>query len=443
AEIHCLGEELSKVYSIDLYDTTTDKDIRISNELKAKGLVWPDLSYIEEVDKAEERESPRKEAMANAVWSDVTLMQVIDAGHFWGHVGGEAVKKNISEIQDCLKSQELVPLPDMPHTGSLVCTQEIVSGHKMMYRARVLDVSSSGGTSKAKVFAIDFGFVAIVPGDMVYAVPTSLNRYPAQVSLCCLSGVQPLPKHAAILEYTAGALRNLCEVNEDFISYIATSGGIEALLKYGCDEDILMLTVGAIQSTMVNSLMNRSRVAEAQGLAILIHVYINTKKEELRHRTLRALKNFIGKQNGEVVRSKNTLDLKSVMDESPSTQKRFSMSIANDDGYSHRAPTRTHRRRERRKDLADPKPTHMSLSLDCLEKATSDISDAESASDDSDDRYAGRWTSETDGDTDGEMLIKDGRTAKIPNYTARDLLRLGLDEMVERFKPPIKHDMYK
>lgn len=59
AEIHCLKEELDKIYNIDLYDTTTEKDIHIRNELITRGMAWPDLSST--VQHGEERNSPQKE----------------------------------------------------------------------------------------------------------------------------------------------------------------------------------------------------------------------------------------------------------------------------------------------------------------------------------------------------------------------------------------------
>lgn len=37
--------EVNKIYSIDLYDTTTDyQDIRISDELVNSQLMWPDMT---------------------------------------------------------------------------------------------------------------------------------------------------------------------------------------------------------------------------------------------------------------------------------------------------------------------------------------------------------------------------------------------------------------
>lgn len=63
--------------------------------------------------------------------------------------------------------------------------------------------------------------------------------------------------------------------------------------------------------------------------------------------------------------------------------------------------------------MIDAKPTHISLSMDCIKKASSELSETDSSSDDD---YAGRWTSETDGDTDGESLIKDPSTYT-PSYS--------------------------
>jgi hypothetical protein len=69
--------------------------------------------------------------------------------------------------------------------------------------------------------------------------------------------------------------------------------------------------------------------------------------------------------------------------------------------------------------MVDAKPTHISLSMDCIKKNTtsSELSETDSSSDD---EYAGRWTSETDGDTDGETLIKDASTLT-PNYSTAEV----------------------
>ena len=36
--------EVRRMYGIDLYDTTTDRDVKISDELIKSNLVWPDVS---------------------------------------------------------------------------------------------------------------------------------------------------------------------------------------------------------------------------------------------------------------------------------------------------------------------------------------------------------------------------------------------------------------
>lgn len=100
--------------------------------------------------------------------------------------------------------QDLSLQSEVPQPGSLVCTLQKNHENKIAYRGRVLDVSTTQGTTRAKVFAIDFGFTAIVPGDAIYSVPASLVEYPPQVSLCCLAGVQAPPENASVLEYAVG-----------------------------------------------------------------------------------------------------------------------------------------------------------------------------------------------------------------------------------------------
>ncbi|XP_031548893.1 uncharacterized protein LOC116286503 isoform X2 [Actinia tenebrosa] len=457
AEIDCLREELNKIYNIDLYDTITEKDIHISNELITRGMAWPDLNSTS-ILPSEERNSPQKETKG-IVWSDIRLSQVIDAGHFWAHIGGDSIGKSITAIDTFLRSQELAPYPDMPQPGDMVCVLETMASQKTTYRARVLDVSSSDEGLKAKVFAVDFGFTNVVPGMSLFILPRDPDSLPPQVSLCTLSGVQAKPKHAAILEYAAGALRNLSESNEDYISYIFMSSGIEALLKlcsipnkkiliqvlgalmnisldfryrarigylggvkilmdiclqYEEEDDVLLLALGTLQNIMVATVINRSRTADCHGLTIFVHLYLKTTNEEVKNRALRALKNLVGGSSSDSPERKNVLDLTAVMDECPTTQKRFSLSVTGDsEEHCKLSPRRLRTRKKRNRGMIEAKPTHISLSMDCIKKASSELSETDTSSDDD---YAGRWTSETDGDTDGESLIKDLSTYT-PSYS--------------------------
>lgn len=69
----------------------------------------------------------------------------------------------------------------MPNPGDMVCVLETMAGQKTTYRARILDVSSSDQGLKAKVFAIDFGFTAVVPGGSLFILPRDPDNIPPQV----------------------------------------------------------------------------------------------------------------------------------------------------------------------------------------------------------------------------------------------------------------------
>ncbi|XP_048590689.1 uncharacterized protein LOC5514712 [Nematostella vectensis] len=226
-----LSELFNKFNSVDLYDTSMPgKNVIIAKELVEKGLVWPDLSR--EDPPCERSRGKNDKSKGENTWRDISICEVIDAGHFWAHVGGESTKLRIEEIRKFLHSQICDPLQGIPEPGDIVGVSGNIAGHKDHYRAIILDVSSATDAQdgQAKVFAIDYGFTVLVKTSSLFTLPKELQECLPQVSLCTLAGVQPCPTHAAILEHTAGALQNLSYELAN-VGFITTAGGIEVLLK--------------------------------------------------------------------------------------------------------------------------------------------------------------------------------------------------------------------
>lgn len=85
---------------MDLYNTTTDEDIAIKDELVKEGMAWPQFL------------SPEKQALfakentkGQENWADVNVTSVIDGRHFWAQVGGEIVDKKLTDIRLALQKQ--------------------------------------------------------------------------------------------------------------------------------------------------------------------------------------------------------------------------------------------------------------------------------------------------------------------------------------------------
>jgi len=196
--------EVNRIYSIDLYDTTMDdQDIRISDELIKSQLMWPDMS-VSKADDSEDQGKYVKQKDGDS-WRDIYVTEVIDACHFWAHVGGKLVIEKIGAINKRLMSQERIPLTAIPEPGTFVCVSEIIAGHRDSYRAQILSTEhTTDGSLTAKVFAVDNGFTTNVSGDCLHVLPEDLLDIAPQATLCCLSGIQAPPKSAEVLEHVAG-----------------------------------------------------------------------------------------------------------------------------------------------------------------------------------------------------------------------------------------------
>lgn len=443
--------EVNRMLSIDLYDTTMDyQDVRISDELIKSQLMWPNMS-LDQTDSSEEKEKYVNPKDREFRWADVYATEVIDACHFWAHVGGKPVIEKMEAINRELLSQEQIPLNSIPEPGTFVSVCEMIGGHRDTYRAQVLSLAqSTDGSLTAKVFAIDNGFTKEVSGACLCVLPEHLLGVAAQATLCCLSGIQDPPKSAEILEHAAGALRNLTEESNSYRLYVAARQGLEFLLKlctipnrgickeavgallnlaintkvrvrigflggiqvlldvcqrFSQDEEIILLAIGGIQNLVQDSYVNRCRLADSHGLIILSQVYYNSESDPVKTRCLHAIKNLLGNsitnlENGvlQVNRQTNTnftYDTRSIVDE----ERKFSLAVS-DDGPPCENRHRPRRRRRRlRRGEVEPKPTPVALSPENLKRSSTGESEGFSDYDNS-----GSYE-DTDGDTDGERLV--------------------------------------
>ncbi|PFX15541.1 Adenylate cyclase type 6 [Stylophora pistillata] len=321
--------QVDRIYSIDLYDTSMDyQDIRITDELIKSRLMWPSMS-LNETDSSEDEGKDIRLKDADGRWADIYVTEVIDACHFWAHVGGKPVIEKMEAVNRKLLSQEQTPLDIMPEPGTYVCVTEIVAGHQDSYRAQVLYADDSSICSVAvQVFAVDNGFTRTVSANCLYILPEELLGIPPQATLCCLSGIQPPPKSAEVLEHAAGTLRNLSEDNNSNRLYVAAQEGLEYLIKVDVcqrfvqDEEILLLAVGGIQNLVRASYVNRCRLADSNGLIVLSHIYCASESEAVKTRCLHALRNLVGNYITSledcdlgVIKTFQTFDLSSIVDE--------------------------------------------------------------------------------------------------------------------------------
>lgn len=443
--------EVNRLFSIDLYDTTMDyQDVRISDELIKSKLMWPNMS-LDQLESSGEKEKFVNPKDREFRWADIYVTEVIDACHFWAHVGGKPVIEKMEAINRELLSQDQIPLNSIPEPGTFVFVCEMIGGHRDTYRAQVLSLDQkTDGSLTAKVFAIDNGFTKEVSSTCLYVLPEHLMGFPTQATLCCLSGIQDPPKSAEILEHAAGALRNLTEESNSYRLYVTAQQGLEFLLKlctvqnrgvckeavgallnlaistkvrvrigflggiqvlldvcrrFSQDEEVLFLAIGSIQNLVQDSYVNRCRLADSDGLITLSQVYYNSESDPVKTRCLHAIKNLLGNsitnlENGVLqINTKThtnlTYDTRSIVDE----KRKFSLAVSDDEPTCERG--RRRRRRRLRRGEVEPKPTPVALSPENLKRSSTGESEGYSDYDNS------ASYEDTDGDTDGERLVTD------------------------------------
>lgn len=450
--------EVSKIYSVDLFDTTVDyQDIKISDELIRSQLMWPDMSHSDTNNARDQGKYVKEKDLDK--WADVCVTEVIDACHFWAHIGGKQVAEKVEWINQRLLSKECSPLTGIPEPGTFVCVSENIGGHRDCYRAQVLGIEHvTDGTLLAHVFAVDNGFTKKLSVNDLYFLCEDLLDIPPQAVLCCLPGVQVPSESAEVLEHVAGVLRNLTQENDSYRLYVAAQNGLEFLVKlcmipnrevcmqavgailnlaintkigvrigflggiqvlldvcqlFLHDEDILLLALGGIQNLVLSSkesYVNRCRLADSGGLVILSQIYDISASETIKARCLQAIKNLFGSSitslnNGKLEINKSPsqacVDIRSILDE----DKKFSLAVSEDKPSSQRR----RRRRRLRCGEVEAKPTFVALSPGSGKKSSTGESDGLS------DYENSTSYEDTDGDTDGERLV----TEKLGLITGR------------------------
>ncbi|CAH3151004.1 unnamed protein product [Pocillopora meandrina] len=474
--------QVNRMYSIDLYDTTMDyQDIRITDELIKSQLMWPRMS-LDETKSSKDKGKYVNAKDADGRWADIYVTQVIDACHFWAHVGGKPVIEKMEAVNRKLLAQEQIPLDAIPKPGTYVCVTEIVAGHWNSYRAQVLLADDSTDSSATvQVFAIDNGFTGTVSANCLYVLPEELLKIPPQATLCCLSGIQLPPKSAEVLEHTAGTLRNLTEDDNSNRLYIAAQegleyliklctvpnrdvciqavgallnlainskvqvrigflGGIQALLdvcqRFLQDEEILLLAVGAIQNLVRDSYVNRCRLADSDGLIVLSRIYRASESEAIKTKCLHALRNLVGRYitsledcDLKVTKTFRDLDPRSIVDEG----KKFSLAVSDDGGSRYRRPRR--RRRRLRRGEVESKPTPVALSPDNIRRSSSGESKGVS------DYDISNSYEDTDGDTDGEKLVTSEQVTSSSDNTDVDKEKYYIQGYHVSFSEDDLHDI--
>lgn len=267
--------EVNRIYSIDLYDTTTDyQDIRISDELIKSQLMWPDMTESDTEDSEDQGKNVKHRDGER--WADICVTEVIDACHFWALVGGKLVMEKIEAINKKLLSQEKIPLTSIPEPGTFVCVTELIYGHKDSYRAQILSTElADNGSFRAQVFAVDNGFTTNVSCNCLHVLPEDLLDIAPQATLCCLAGIQAPPKSAEVLEHVAGVLRNLTQENNSYRLYVCAQMGLEFLIKLCTipNRDVCKEAVGAILNLALNTKV-QARIGFLGGIHVLLGKYV-------------------------------------------------------------------------------------------------------------------------------------------------------------------------
>ncbi|XP_015757330.1 PREDICTED: uncharacterized protein LOC107336780 [Acropora digitifera] len=264
--------KVNRIYSVDLYDTTMDyQDIHISDELIKSQLMWPDMSLSDTMDTKDQEKYVKHKDFDK--WADICVTEVIDACHFWAHVGGKHVTEKIEWITQRLLSAEPNPLNSIPEPGTYVCISEMIGGHRDCYRAQVISIEqTSDKASFAHVFAVDNGYARKVPLCNLHLLTEDLQDIAPQAVLCCLSGVQDPPESTEVLEHVAGFLRNLTQGDDDsYRIYVAAQGGLEFLIKLCSipNREICKQAVGAILNLAKNTKIG-VRIGFLGGIQVLL-----------------------------------------------------------------------------------------------------------------------------------------------------------------------------
>ncbi|CAB3994718.1 Adenylate cyclase type 6, partial [Paramuricea clavata] len=344
------------VLSVDLYDTRTDQDIVIREELVKENMAWPKFLSPEKEAKIFAKNKGREEQ----IWADITVTSVIDGGHFWAQVGGETVDEKLRNISLTLLKEDQAKFTTVPEVGELVCCKTMVGGHQDVYRGKILQVFRTQDEIVLELFAVDYGFKNVVPLNCVTRITALGRQEPFQARLCGLTGIQPPSSDVNVLVNTAAALRNLAYQSNASRLQILDKNGVDALLKlivlpnkeirkqvigailnlsinfktrarigflggikilldlinndFKQEIELLCLAIGALRNLMLASPINRGRCADADGFLILTNMYFSSTSNDVKQQCLGALKNLVG-NSWYLLTGSGGVDLRGVVDE--------------------------------------------------------------------------------------------------------------------------------
>ena len=204
----------SEGYCMQLFDTSSDEDVNITNEIVKSQHVWRigDSSQKTECfchigtkthNTSTGRQQNEEEELA---WGDVYVISAVDGASFWAYL--ERKETVVSEVQSYidhwLSTARPQKIENPPYAGAFVVghCQEVGT-----FRGQVVSVEKD----TASVFAFDYGlFVSVEWRDLVLATKEmNLKQFKQQVVFCQLRNVLPLP--ADLIEAALNTLANLAK----------------------------------------------------------------------------------------------------------------------------------------------------------------------------------------------------------------------------------------
>ena len=79
--------------------------------------------------------------------------------------------------------QNLSKPDSIPQPGDMVCVNGTIGGHRDTYRAVILELAIEQVDYVVKVLAVDYGYIAVVPGSIVRLLTAELASIPPQVAM--------------------------------------------------------------------------------------------------------------------------------------------------------------------------------------------------------------------------------------------------------------------
>ncbi|XP_077865289.1 uncharacterized protein LOC144351907, partial [Saccoglossus kowalevskii] len=256
------------IYGVDLFDTTSDQDVKISDELlKHDDIVWPAMER--KLINIEVKITVMQETIT---WCDLVIKNYIDGQYFWAQILNEDTKQNIRILETVLKYKDpLQQLVNQPRIGDWIIASPCKDGWKKLYRAVVLNYVTP---VTILVQSLDYGFTERLPWKQQYDIPPSLVSIPAQVILCKLFGVHAPPISTAVVCNTLGILENLSQ-NINNAPAIVNTSNLDVIVQLICkspDVSICCKAAGILLNCARNIKL-RGRIGRNGGISALCDLY--------------------------------------------------------------------------------------------------------------------------------------------------------------------------